>query len=152
LLGNVAGRLGFRLFITLKALASPAAFGATGLVLDASGRALLVRHRYMTGWQLPGGGVGRGEPPEMAVLRELREEVGLGGGVATFAGLYTRGAGWVTNVIALYRITGASVNFRPSLEIREICFVDPSAPPPGCSPATLRRLAEFCGEPVSPYW
>ncbi|MDB5735661.1 MAG: hypothetical protein JWN16_2298 [Alphaproteobacteria bacterium] len=152
MLGNVAGRLAFQLLITLKALASPTAFGATGIVLDSSGHVLLVRHRYMPGWQLPGGGVDRGEPPQAAVLRELREEVGLSGGAVTFAGLYTRPAGWATNVIALYRITGASVDFRPSLEIREICFADPSAPPSGCSPATLRRLAELRGEPVSPRW
>jgi 8-oxo-dGTP pyrophosphatase MutT (NUDIX family) len=86
------------------------------------------------------------------MMRELREEVGLIGGEAAFLGLYTRPAGWATNVIALYRITGATVNFRPSLEILETCFADPHAPPPGCSAATLRRLAELQGAPVSPYW
>lgn len=147
-----AGRLLFRLFITVKALISPTAFGVTGAVLDDAGRVLLVRHRYMPGWQLPGGGVDRGEPPALAVLRELREEVGLRGGEAAFLGLYTRSAGWATNVIALYRVTGATVNFRPSLEILETCFVDPASPPLGCSAATLRRLAELQGAPVSPYW
>jgi hypothetical protein len=37
------------------------------------------------------------------------------------------------------------VNFRPNLEIREICFADPGAPPEGCTPATRRRLAELAG-------
>ena len=148
----MAGWLAFRLVIAVKTLIAPTAFGAIGAVFDAQGRVLLVRHRYMSGWQLPGGGVGRNEPPRQAVLRELREELGLAGGEASFLGLYTRAAGWATNVIALYRITGAQLAFRPNLEIREICWADPHQPPPGCSAATLRRLAEIAGEPVSPYW
>lgn len=143
----------FRLFITAKALFSPTAFGVAGAVFDEQGRVLLVRHRYMTGWHLPGGGVDRGEPPALAIRRELGEEVGLTGGVFEFQGLYTRKAGWATNVVAFYRITDAAVTFRPSLEICEIRYADLHAPPPGCTAATLRRLAELRGAaPVSSYW
>jgi 8-oxo-dGTP pyrophosphatase MutT (NUDIX family) len=146
------GWLGLRLLITVKALLSPTALGVTGLVIDGQGRVLFVRHSYMTGWSLPGGGVDRGEPPEVAVLRELAEEVGLSGGLAVFSGLYTRRTGWATNVIALYRITGATVNFRPSWEVCGILWADPAQPPSGTDPGSLRRLAELQGRPVSPYW
>ena len=143
----------FRLYMTLRALWAPTTLGAVALVLDDQGRVLLVRHSYNPGWRLPGGGVGRGEPPADAVLRELREEVGLTGGQAAFISLHSRKAGWATMVVALYRVTGAQVNFRPNLEIREICFADPHDPPPGCTPATQRRLAEFTGAVTpSPYW
>jgi 8-oxo-dGTP pyrophosphatase MutT (NUDIX family) len=153
MLRNVAGKAAFRLLMTAKAMLSPTVFGATAAVFDAQGRVLLVRHSYMTGWQLPGGGVDRGEPPDQAVRRELGEEVGLSGGTVQFLGLYTRRAGWATNVIAFYRVTGAQVAFKPNFEIREICFADPAALPPGVTPATARRLAELAGTvPVSPYW
>jgi 8-oxo-dGTP pyrophosphatase MutT (NUDIX family) len=153
MLRRVAGKAAFRLLMTVKALLSPTAFGVAGVVGDAQGRVLLVRHSYMTGWHLPGGGVDRGEPPAQAVLRELSEEVGLTGGTAQFLGLYTRRAGWATNVIALYRVTGAEIAFKPNFEIREICFAEPAALPPGVTPATVRRLAELAGTvPVSPYW
>ncbi|MES2473208.1 MAG: NUDIX domain-containing protein [Pseudomonadota bacterium] len=143
----------FRTYMTLRALWSPSVFGVAGAVFDAQGRVLLVRQRYMSGWRLPGGGVDRGEAPQAAVLRELGEEVGLSGGVADFFGLYNRRAGWASNVVALYRITGGSVNFRPNLEVAEICFADPHQPPPGCSNATLRRLAEFSGAVApGPVW
>jgi 8-oxo-dGTP pyrophosphatase MutT (NUDIX family) len=152
-LKTLAGKAAFRLLMTVKAVLSPTAFGVAGLVADSQGRVLLVRHSYKAGWCLPGGGVDRGEPPEQAVRRELAEEVGLTGGTVEFLGLYTRGAGWATNVIALYRITGGVVAFRPNFEIREICFADPAALPPGVTPATARRLAELSGAaPVSPHW
>ena len=145
MLTNALGFAVFRLYMTLRALWSPSVFGVAGAVFDDAGRVLLVRQRYMTGWRLPGGGVDRGEPPQAAVLRELGEEVGLSGGAAELLGLYNRRAGWASNVVALYRITGASVNFRPNLEVAEIYFADPAHPPPGCSDATARRLAELSG-------
>jgi 8-oxo-dGTP pyrophosphatase MutT (NUDIX family) len=152
LLRNGVNWLGFRLLITAKALLAPTALGVTGLVLDGAGRVLLVRHSYMAGWSLPGGGVDRGEPPDVAVLRELKEEVGLDGGAAELIGLYTRRAGWATNVVMLYRVTGATIDFRPGWEIRDILWADPKAPPPGVTPGTLRRLAEHAGAPASPHW
>ena len=125
----------------------------SGAVYDEEGRVLLIRQSYTKGWRLPGGGVDRGEPAPAAILRELAEEVGLVGGTARFFALYTRKAGWVTAVVALYSIDGAAVNFKPNLEIRDACFADPHAPPPGCTPATLRRLQELTGAmPPSQYW
>ena len=54
--------------------------GTTGLVRDADGRVLLVRHRFWPrGRQvgLPGGWAIAGERLEEAVAREVREETGL---------------------------------------------------------------------------
>jgi 8-oxo-dGTP pyrophosphatase MutT (NUDIX family) len=127
--------------------------GVAAAVFDAHGRVLLIKQRYDPVWQLPGGGVNRGEPAQAAVIRELYEEVGLAGGTAQFFGLYSSSVGWPTAVVALYRISGATVNFRPNLEIREICFIDPLSPPDGCAPATLRRLKELTGAAeLSSYW
>jgi 8-oxo-dGTP pyrophosphatase MutT (NUDIX family) len=142
----------FRFFMTVRAVWSPTAMGVAGAVYGTDGRILLVKHRYNPGWRLPGGGVDRGEPPQDAVLRELAEEVGLTGGAAEFFGLYVRKAGWATAVIALYRIRGGTVNFRPNLEIKEICFADPAKPPEGCTPAARKRLKELAGAALSPYW
>ena len=149
----VVGRIAWRFFILAKALLHPVAFGAAGAVFDATGRVLLVRHRYTRGWQLPGGGVQRGEAPDKAVLRELAEEVGLTGGAASFFGLYSARAGYASNLVALYCVRGGQIAFKPSLEIGAVQFADPVNPPPGCTPATLRRLAEFAGTaPRAPFW
>ena len=95
----------------------------------------------------------RGEHPDTAVRRELAEELGLSGGSFHFVGFYARKAGWVSAPVAFYRVDEAVVNFRPNLEVRAICFVDPLAPPPGTGSGSLRRLAELSGKAeISPYW
>jgi 8-oxo-dGTP pyrophosphatase MutT (NUDIX family) len=55
----------------------PRTFGAHALALTADGKAILVKLRYAPGWRLPGGGRAEGEDPRRAVLRELREEIGM---------------------------------------------------------------------------
>ncbi len=151
---NFLSRLAFGAMMSAKALWSPVALGVHALIVDTEGKVLLARHSYMTGWSLPGGGVGRGEAPIAALLRELREEIGdVRSDPPELVGAFSRPAGWATNVVMLYRLTNADVAFTPNLEVREILFVDPSAPPAGTSSGTRRRLAEHAGKAVpSPYW
>jgi len=147
-------RAGLSAYLGLKAWVSPVAFGVSGLVDDAAGRVLLVRHSYQPGWHLPGGGVEPAEPPAEAVLRELREEVGLiESDPPELIGIFTRRLGWVTNVIALYRVPNARIAFKPNREILEIAWADPRALPDGTVRGARRRLAEFTGKTApSPYW
>jgi 8-oxo-dGTP pyrophosphatase MutT (NUDIX family) len=57
-------------------------------VLSRNGEVLLVRHTYGRRWQwdLPGGGLRRGEEPARAAEREIEEELGLESLEFTFLG------------------------------------------------------------------
>jgi 8-oxo-dGTP pyrophosphatase MutT (NUDIX family) len=48
--------------------------GVRALVIDERDRVFLVKHSYVHGWYLPGGGVEPGENVIDALIRELREE------------------------------------------------------------------------------
>lgn len=52
--------------------------GVSVIVTNLGGDVLLLRHSYGPAvWSLPGGGLGRGEAPEAAARREVREELGV---------------------------------------------------------------------------
>jgi 8-oxo-dGTP pyrophosphatase MutT (NUDIX family) len=55
----------------------PRTFGAHAFALTPERKVILVRLRYAPGWRLPGGGRGEREDPRDAILRELREEIGM---------------------------------------------------------------------------
>ena len=51
--------------------------GVRAVVIDPAGRIFLVKHSYVAGWHLPGGGVETGETVGEALARELVEEGGI---------------------------------------------------------------------------
>src|SRR5579883_2698066 len=61
--------------------ARPVLLVAAVALIDADGRVLLARRppgKHLAGlWEFPGGKVGPGETPEAALIRELREELGI---------------------------------------------------------------------------
>lgn len=69
-------RLPYRLFSRLQARYS---VGVAAVIIDDSGRILLVEHSYHPRfpWGLPGGWIGDDEDPAVAIVRELREELQL---------------------------------------------------------------------------
>lgn len=87
-------------------------YGAHALVTDDSGAVLLVRHRDVDMWVLPGGEVDGGESFEAAARRELTEEAGIEAafdGLALLGRVEFHGDGHTTwGVLPIYEGTAES--------------------------------------------
>lgn len=60
-----------------------------GCLFDEEGKVLLQKRGDSGKWGFPGGAIELGETPEMAAIRELKEETGLDVVVESLIGIYT---------------------------------------------------------------
>jgi ADP-ribose pyrophosphatase YjhB (NUDIX family) len=130
--------------------------GVRGVVLDEAGRVLLVKHTYVLGWWLPGGGVDRGETLEDAMARELREEAAVEPtGRPALVSIHSNEPRYRGDHVALFRIDHwRRLDGRPDpREIRDVGFFAPDALPEDTTAGTRRRLAEALqGAQADPMW
>jgi ADP-ribose pyrophosphatase YjhB (NUDIX family) len=121
----------------------PSVRGVLAVPLTPEGRVVLVRLTYARGWHLPGGGIKRGEEPAAAVLRELREEIGLvAHGEVLWVGEFEHRPDHRRGTSTLFLVQGVRYAPRRSLEIEEIAAFDPAALPSGVTPLTGAKIAE----------
>lgn len=136
-----------RLLHVYFALSRGMTLGVRAACFDAEGRIFLVRHTYVPGWHMPGGGVERGETGLAALKKELREEGNLEmTGTPSLFQVYFNGRISRRDHVLLYRVDVVQTAPRGAdREIAECGFFDPADPPPGTTEATRRRLAELSG-------
>jgi len=130
--------------------------GVRVLVLDGDGRVFLVKHSYVAGWHLPGGGVEVGETALDAMRRELEEE-----GNITFEGqpllhgiFFNRHVSRRDHVIVyIVRSFHQAAKPRPNHEIVDCGFFAVNALPDGTTRGTRLRIREVIGgEAISLDW
>lgn len=134
----------------------PATLGARAVVIDGAGRIFLVKHSYVDGWHLPGGGVETGESLLTALARELEEEgnIRLTAPPQLFGVFFNRRVSRRDHV-ALFVVRDFLQDAppRPNREIVDHGFFAPEALPEDVSRATRARIAEVLGGgPVSELW
>ena len=130
--------------------------GVRALVIDEEGRVFLVKHSYVSGWHLPGGGVEAGETVRDALARELAEEGGISPleppmlhGIF-FNGRVSRRDHVALFVVRAFRQLAAPV---PGREIVGHGFFALDALPNDTTAATRARIIEVLGgAPASERW
>ncbi len=143
------------LFFAVSRMSRGMTLGVRGVVVDAEGRVLLVKHTYLHGWWLPGGGVDRGETTQAAVVRELREEAGLiARSPPRLLSVHSNERFFPGDHVLVFRIDAFDMTVRTSHgEIAEIGWFAPDALPEDATRATHDRLAEiFGGAPADSNW
>ena len=130
--------------------------GVRALVIDERNRVFLVKHSYVSGWYLPGGGVEPGETVIDALIRELREE----GNIEPTAppilrGVYLNARVSLRDHVVLFLVR----DFRqiaqpaPNYEIIAHGFFGIDELPGDTTAATRARIIEVIGgAPVSENW
>jgi len=130
--------------------------GVRALVIGPDGRIFLVKHSYVSGWHLPGGGVEPGETLLDALVRELREE----GNLEPTAPPMLHGMFFNDHlsqrdhvavfVVRDFRQIGAPV---PNFEIIAHGFFSLDALPDDTTAATRARIIEILGgAPAAERW
>jgi ADP-ribose pyrophosphatase YjhB (NUDIX family) len=128
--------------------------GVRAACFDREGRIFMVRHTYVPGWYLPGGGVERHETALGALEKELREEGNLvmTGPPELFHVYYNRGPASATTSSLSVEVEQTEPR-KPDREIAESGFFDLASLPEDVTSATLRRIREVTGqEPPSDMW
>ena len=145
-----------RIFHVYFLLVRGMTLGVRAVVLDSENRVFLVRHSYISGWYLPGGGVDLGESMEQAMRRELKEEGDIDlTADAALHGIFLNSHVSRRDHVAVYVVR----QFRqdrvpePNHEIVECGFFAINALPEGTTVGTRLRITEVLdGKPLIATW
>jgi 8-oxo-dGTP pyrophosphatase MutT (NUDIX family) len=148
---NIAKRIVHRFFFLRRGMT----LGVRAACFDDEGRIFLVRHTYVSGWHMPGGGVERRETGLQALHKEIREEGNLvATSVPQLVHVYFNNRTSDRDHVLFYRLSVRQTAVKvPDREIAESGFFPLDALPDGTTPATRRRLADLTGDALlDDYW
>ena len=113
------------------------------VMLIKDNQVLLIRHTYIEGWFMPGGGVKRGETLEQAARREVQEEAGAELQALTLLGAYSNLVNWKNDHNIVFFSDQFTVNGKHDKEIAEARFFPLDSLPADTEPGHRLRLDEY---------
>lgn len=134
--------------LALRLRMSRVSLGVCALAQDEQGRLLVASHTYRKyPWGLPGGLIGRGEHPEEALARELREELGVEASIGALVHAETWPPGQHLTLYYTATLHGAPVV--DGIEIDGVRYVTPDEARKLLGPAADRWLAALSARRAS---
>jgi 8-oxo-dGTP pyrophosphatase MutT (NUDIX family) len=123
-------RIGYRALWVSSFVVTNRSHGAKCALFN-DGQVLLVRHTYgPREWELPGGGLRRGEDPFSAIQRELREELGVEIETALALGVGNGVGRFAATEVSYFAADLPDRNVvADPVEIAEVAWWDPATPP-----------------------
>jgi 8-oxo-dGTP pyrophosphatase MutT (NUDIX family) len=144
-----------RMFSLSGFLSNTVTIGVRALVIDRMGHVFLIKHSYIPGWYLPGGGVEVGETLMTALARELLEE----GNISLIEppqlfGMYLNARTSRRDHVALYVVRSFHQGTpKPNRGIIAHGFFSPASLPGDTTPSTRARIGEVLeGRVVAEMW
>lgn len=103
------------------------------VIVDKNNRILLLKHvfRAGSGWGIPGGFINKGEQPEEAIRREVREEIGLE--LERVELIFLRTLKKTSQVEIYFRALPVGASQPRSIEIKSASWFEPDKLPEGLS-------------------
>ena len=119
----------------------PFIIGVFGIIRDEQNRVLLCFRNDYDLWNLPGGGLEKGEAPWQGTIREVKEETGLDVEIAKLVGVYSKPD--KDEIIFSFecRIVGGEITLND--EAKEIKWFPFSEIPPNTSAKHVERIGDM---------
>jgi 8-oxo-dGTP pyrophosphatase MutT (NUDIX family) len=153
---RLSARLRHKFFHTYFRFKRPMTLGVRAVIIDAGNRIFMVRHGYVPGWHVPGGGVETGETVLQAVKKEAMEEGRIEiRGTPSFHGVFFNRQASVRDHVVTFVVRDFAIlgQRAPDFEIAETGWFAHEKLPEGVTGGTRRRIDEiFRGAPVSEDW
>jgi ADP-ribose pyrophosphatase YjhB (NUDIX family) len=151
--GGLRGKLFHRYFLMRRAMT----LGVRAMLLDrGAGTIFLVRHTYVPGWHLPGGGVELGQTMAEAVARECLEEGNIVfAATPALQSIHLNISATRRDHVGFYVVEAfhQTEPKRPDREVAEAGFFPIDRLPEGVTGGTQRRIDEVLGGTApDPYW
>ena len=123
---------------------------AGAVITDDKGRVLLLNHvfRIGSGWGIPGGFIEKGEQPEAALRRELREEIGLELERVELA--FVRTLKKPSQVEIIFRCRASGSTGSRSIEIKSAQWFTLDHLPPGLPPDQRKLIGRALNNGAKP--
>lgn len=123
-------------------IVKPVSKGSRALLIKEN-RILLVKHTYETQWYIPGGKVNKYECFDEAIVRELKEELGVTLEDLNHFGTYNNFYENKDDTVVIFISKQFSVKGNKNMEIEAYQFFDLDDLPKDVSPGSRRRIEEY---------